>query len=119
MNQELIIKVTIDKKIYEKVCTCINNVLTTLPQTNLKIKYKKIINEKNYTYTQEMQNESIKLKAAKKIIAKNKKIDFQRFLLKTIISTNNEIEFIIFICKQLNNYKPNTVKKINKLTLVS
>lgn len=109
--QEQIITIQIGNKIYEKICTCINGVFKSLPQTYLKNKFT-LIEESRYpsTYTQDMEDKSIKIKAAKRIIKQNKLIDFQRFLLKNIINTNNQIEFIIFICKQLNNYKP-----INKI----
>lgn len=109
MNQ--IITVKIGRRIYEKVCSYINDSLIIFTEPDPTIKYKKVIREKNYTYTQEMQDRAIKIQAAKRLKKQNKTIDFQRFRLKLIMDTHNNIEFIIFICKQLSNYKP---KQINK-----
>lgn len=114
-----IIKILIDNKTYEKVCTCNYYSIKTFPQSDIKVKNKKIdfnslINKpkEDFIYTQETQDKAIRLIAAKKIIKQSKTIDFQRFILKTIINTNNNIDFIIFICKKLDNYKAKD--KVNK-----
>lgn len=117
MNQ--IITIKIGRRIYEKVCSCINSTVITFPQTNLKTNYKRIVQNKNYTYTEEMQERAIRIKAAKRIREQNKLIDFQRFKLKLILNTNNEVDFIYFVCKQLVNFKfikqEKIVKEIYKL----
>lgn len=114
MNQITIIK--IGRKTYEKVYECVNGIYNSLPQSNLKIQYQKPIiidgvyigwlKNKVSLYTEEMEERSIKIKAAKKIKNQKRVIDFQRTILKNIIDTNNKIEFIVFVCRQLLEYKP-------------
>lgn len=122
MNQQSIITLKIGKRrIYEKICTCINGIFKTLPQTYIKVKFKKFTEDRYpNTYTQEMQDNSIKYKAAKLIKKQNKKIDTQEILFRNIIKFNNELALYMFICDQLENYnytKPKQNEEINKLVV--
>lgn len=123
MQSQQIITVMIGKTTYEKVCTCINGVITSLPQTYLKLKYKKIYFKKEeFTYTEEMQERAIKLQAAKKIKQQNKKIDHYRSLLANIITYNEyKPKYILgvkFVCDWLDNMDKQKIEvKQNKLKL--
>lgn len=110
-----IILIEIDNKVYEKVYECINLVGTTLPQTYLKNNYKKI--EREYTYTQEMQDKANIILQKKKIADKNEEIDAHKWVIMYInlrVENTKEIDMINFICNKLFKINKDDNKKLNK-----
>ena len=117
--QSQIITITIGRRTYEKVCICINGIWMPLPQTQMKVKFVESLEERYPdTYTEEMQERAIKLQAAKKIKQQNKKIDYYRTLLDSIVSYNEYkpkyIQGVKFVCDWLNNIE---IKEKVKLKL--
>ncbi len=114
IDQTTVVK--IGRRTYEKICTCINGIYTNLCTTYIKTKWI-VFKEPKYpnTYTQEMEFNTNHIKYIRTINLQAKQIRHERMFNYYYKEKERLIEFIIFVCKELNNYKP--VDQVqNKLT---
>jgi hypothetical protein len=105
---------------YIKVCSCNGEIFSKKDNSYFKSRLYRTQNHRPYTKEQELN--SLEYFLLKKIINKNKEINFQRSMnnyLNLVIANRKEVEMINFICNKLYYYQHKILNKQDNITKLS